>query len=214
MNNQGIISTIAGNGYNAGTGDGFSVLSWCVYRSQDGGAHWSSVNVNNGLFSPNPAPPQFYSVKQFAYNPNVSGDLYAATSTGLYHTTSSQGSSCNWNLVTSSAFPSNNQYFQDVKFHPPTPGTMYASGTDIYKSADNGVTWNSMTGSSTGLDLSNGINSDGTTIQSINIAVTPNTSGLNYVYASIYTQGVNYTSCSNHTCNMYYYLFYFGIVKI
>ena len=180
----------------AGTGDGQGVLSNGIYRSQDGGTNW--LTVNTGLFS----LPTLNSIKQFAFNPNLSGELFAATSQGLYHTTSSDGA-CNWSLVSTPSFPypssssvyaPNNMYIQDVKYHPSIAGTLYASGYDIYISTDDGATWTSMTGPGTGLDLNQGvqpgINGDQNPIQSINIGVTKDPTGINYVYANIYQQMV------------------------
>ncbi|MHB8261980.1 MAG: T9SS type A sorting domain-containing protein [Bacteroidia bacterium] len=189
----------------AGTGNGIKNLSCGIYRSQDGGANW--VKVNNaatgttGLFASG-ALPGLFAIKQFAFNPNTPHELYVATSTGLYKTSASDGA-CSWSLVnlpypSTTAYPTNNQYIQDVKFDPITPGVLYASGYDIYKF--DGTNWSSMTGTGTGLNLvvgivpTGGIGGDGQGIQSINIAVAADPLQHIYVYASIYEENTgNYS---------------------
>lgn len=196
-----------------GTGDGASVLTAGIYRSQDDGLTWATVN--SGL--PPTFPFSLNSVGQFAINPLATGngEMFAATSVGLYHTTSSDAA-CTWNLVATPGNP----YLRNVVYHPNyslANQVIYASGKDIFKSTDDGNTWNSMTGSGTGLDFVNDPQFSGHIVEGINIVVTPAPGANDYVYANIITLGPNPNpncqSCFASKCNHYYWFYYFDGVS-
>ena len=112
-----------------------------VFRSTDGGASWTSA----GLSAEKRIP-------RLAIDPNNSSRLFAATWGGIYRTTNSGGS---WTKTL------NLGYGYEVVIHPTNSSILYAgigdntSNAGIYKSTDNGVTWNKLT---SGLPASSNIN--------------------------------------------------------
>jgi len=120
----------------AGTWDGG------VYRSIDSGASWGAVN--NGL----PGPANTGAPRVVA-DPNTSGTFYALydlyqNARGLYRTVNSGAS---WSLVSDGVpgvgLMTYNSSVVDLVSPPGAPGTLYVAGgsSDIYRSTDNGVSW-------------------------------------------------------------------------
>lgn len=149
-----------------------------IYRSLDDGVTWNSINTGlmNSL--------QYGGViNRIASNPNNSNQLFAATTDGLYVTYNANSinpsSPTSWTKILSPSLI-NSLEIKGLEFKPSDPNVIYVSGKDIYKSIDNGVNWNSITGPLTGLDLGN-LNSD-FSILKINIAVSPANSDKLYAY--------------------------------
>ncbi|MBW6492607.1 MAG: T9SS type A sorting domain-containing protein [Lentimicrobium sp.] len=115
-----------------------------VYRSSDGGQHW--YPVNGGLNYSG-----FFQISKILINPSNPDEVYLATSTGIYKTTTAT-TSCYW--VALSDPNVYQKYFRNIIFKPNNLyNTIYASGKDILKSTNGGNSWTSMTGPSTGLDF-------------------------------------------------------------
>ncbi|MES2838561.1 MAG: PKD domain-containing protein [Bacteroidota bacterium] len=142
-----------------GDGDGGDTYSIGVQKSVDGGNTWNPTglnwNVNLGR-----------RISKLLMDPTNSSILLAGTSSGIYRTTDA---GVNWTLV----FVSN---IKDMEFKPGAHDTIYASGTIVCKSTDNGATWNTIT---SGLPTTN--------IQRIALAVSANNSA--YVYALVGKSG-------------------------
>ena len=135
-----------------------------VFRSTNSGDSWEPIN--NGLF-----PDLLYwggAVRKIKINPNDSNQAFIATSMGIYRTNNLLSNIPNWVNVFN---PSDDQ-FKGLEFKPNNSNILFASGKDIYKSIDNGNTWVSITGPSTGLDLNNLPDPNIFDIQRINISVT------------------------------------------
>ncbi|MBL4754928.1 MAG: PKD domain-containing protein [Flavobacteriales bacterium] len=143
-----------------GTGDGYGLdfgggtvwggtYSMGVLKSTDGGMSWNSTGLNWSIT-------QTSFVHTLIIHPDNPDTLLAATSNGIWKTTDG---GVVWSMVRSG------QFF-DLEFKPGDPSTIYASGTDLYKSTDNGNNWTRKSYWSVG---------------AINLAVTP--ANPNVVYA-------------------------------
>lgn len=103
-----------------------------IFKSTDGGATWNlfadtgSGNVNKILIDPTNTNKMYCSVE--------GGGIFKSTNGGL-----------NWSIINASA---NNGY--DVEFKPGDTNTIYASGNNLYKSIDGGLTFNFIGGFNTG----------------------------------------------------------------
>ncbi len=113
-----------------------------VYRTTNGGLTW--VNITQNMF-----PPQnnLYHVNQLLIDPN-SSKLYVATSVGIYKTNNRNASSVTWS---GPYFPTN--AFRGVVRNTNT-GHIYAAGTDIVRSTDDGTTFHSLMTSAFGFSPS------------------------------------------------------------
>ncbi|OQX76768.1 MAG: hypothetical protein B6D61_08255 [Bacteroidetes bacterium 4484_249] len=104
-----------------------------VLKSVDGGITWQTTGLS---FTQD----MNLRINRLLVHPNNSGILYAATSNGLYI---SYDAGNNWTHPTSTIF-------SDVEFKPGNPQIMYASSrkfyfpSNIYRSADGGLTWTSI----------------------------------------------------------------------
>lgn len=160
-----------------------------VYRSLDGGSNWHSINgVNQALLD------DFDNggtIRKIRMNPDNSNQLFIATTEGVYKTDNASATVPAWAKLTT---------FQDyelkgLEFKPDDSQTIYTSGLDIYRSTDGGTNWSSMTGSGTGLDLTDLPNED--VAVRINIAVSP--ANPDKVYAYLITQKIG----DNPACYIY-----------
>ena len=128
--NEGLVGEIsavavAPNGPNtlyAATSDG-------VYRSTDGGSHWSktpSAGVSNVSFA-----------SAIAVNPGNASTVYISIFSGLYRTIDGGN---NWTQV--NTIPLNFSGVTAIVFDPVTPSTMYVGAANgVFKSTDSGATW-------------------------------------------------------------------------
>lgn len=107
-----------------------------VLKSINGGATWSTTGLT-WVASDN------YKITKLLMHPTDTFTLLAATDGGVFRTTNGGAS---W--VT----PTTVENFKDMEFKPGDPNTVYASGSEIWKSTDNGVNWTKVT---TGLPSSN-----------------------------------------------------------
>lgn len=149
-------------------------ISAGIYRSTDGGLNW--LPVNSGLDFTG-----FFQISKILINPSNPNTVYAATSTGIYKTDYAT-TSCQWTALTDPLVYE--KYFRNILFKPDGLNTtIIASGKDIIKSTNGGVTWNSMTGPGTGLDFNAILFEDYPHPVRINIDVTPNSHNLIYATA-------------------------------
>lgn len=131
------------------------IFSSGVYKSTDYGENWSLMN--SGLSSYINSD-RGLSIRRMEISPFNENKLVAATSRGLFVCHNATSSTPDWARISSATNANTNINDLDiqwmgVEFHPTNQNTVYASGTDIVKSTDGGVSWNSMTGPGTGLDF-------------------------------------------------------------
>ncbi|MFM9994436.1 MAG: WD40/YVTN/BNR-like repeat-containing protein [Phycisphaerales bacterium] len=128
-----------------GTGEGFfetiegtsntaAVRGAGILKSTDGGTTWAQLPSTAGS-------PNWYFVNRLAFQSGSNQVMVAATTTGLWRTTTAGGS---WTQAYSG-------YMYDVRYHPTDPLKAVAGGHDIAPrySLDGGVTWLGSTGFAT-----------------------------------------------------------------
>lgn len=97
-----------------------------VFKSADGGLTWSASKTGMDNVT----------VQNMLQHPSNSQIFLAATSSGVYRSTNG---GANWTRTKSGNF-------KDIKFKPGDPNTVYAISTaSLYRSSDNGVTFNLIT---------------------------------------------------------------------
>ena len=146
-----------------------------IYRSQNGGGSWQSIN--SGLMN---HFTEGGSIRKLLINPSNGNELYAATSLGIFKTTNALAATPTWSKIFDGLNSTLDYEFKGLEFKPGNNSTVYASGFDIYKSTNSGSSWQSMTGPGTGLDYSQ-LGANFTPVR-INIAVTPANENLLYAY--------------------------------
>ena len=114
-----------------GTGDrdGADAPGYGVWYSVDGGFNWQPRNTGMGNRTVN-------EILMHPANPSV---LIAATD-GPGRIYRSTNGGANWTQVYNGSVN-----FKDIAFKPGDPNTVYASGTEFYRSLDNGQSWNPVT---------------------------------------------------------------------
>lgn len=118
-----------------------------VFRSFDGGATWQAMN--NGLMN---GSISFLGMHAIELRPGSANEMLCATSNGIYRTTNASAADPN-SVVWSGPLPNTaDPWYKSLVYDAHQPGLVYASGTDIRRSTDGGVTWTSLT-QSFGLDL-------------------------------------------------------------
>lgn len=146
-----------------------------VYRSFDAGMTWESINGEDEEYL------CFFdfggTIRKIRMNPNNNQQLFIATSLGVYRIDDAQGIEPTWTKLTDGI---EDLELKGLEFKPNDNQTIYASGTDIYRTTDGGSNWASMTGIGTGLELNNLPDNFG--VFRINIAVTPANPDLVYAY--------------------------------
>lgn len=155
-----------------GDGDGiyggYTTLSTVgILKSVDGGVTWNPTGLS---FPQATTGPTFSTVNQLLMNPYNSGNIYAATSFGLYRTNDSGAA---WAQIDTGNFKS-------IEFEPFHPATIYA-GTyngQFYRTVNGGNTFTQITSGLPGQAAMN----------RVKIAVSPADS--NYVYAIVGTTGI------------------------
>jgi hypothetical protein len=144
-----------------------------VYKSTDSGMTWNSINSGlESLLSQNSA------IRKLDYSPTNNSMAYALSSQGLFGSDNMTNATPTWTNLTDSWI--DDTELKGFEFEPGDENHMYISGTDIYESIDGGLTWTSMTGPTTDLDIENLPNDF--EVKRINIAVTPANNNLLYAY--------------------------------
>lgn len=140
-----------------------------IYRSTNRGETWEAIN--QGFLQ------DFQyggTIRRVIVDPSDGDDILSATTNGVYRCTNATGSSPGWHVSTLQ------EDIRGLEYKPGNSSIVYASGTDIFKSVDEGETWVSMTGINTGLNFQGfGNNFIG---ERINIAVTPDNPNKLYAY--------------------------------
>lgn len=134
-------------------------------------------------------------MRNIIVHPSNDNILLIATSQGIFRT-SNRGFYWEQVLVGPAAVTGGfllDTEWRGLAFHPTNPNIVYASGQDIYKSVDGGLTWTNMTNQQADLPLP-------WHIRRINIAVTPAAPDALYAYVIGYT-----TSFSSGQSRVYWY---------
>jgi hypothetical protein len=157
-----------------------------IYRTSDGGINWKAIN--SGFL---PAFAEGGTCRRIIINPVNPDFVIVATTRGLYLSKNATLANPTWELVLT-GLSSPDIEFRGLEFKPNNPGVVYASGTDIYKSVDGGISWNSMTGMERGIDLRNDPNF---TVKRINIAVTPAAAEKLFAYVEGFDEVLGVEGC-------------------
>lgn len=120
-----------------------------LLKSTNAGATWA--NAGSGPSG---------TIRKILIHPSATNIVFAAATNGIWRSTNAGAS---WIQVHSGSK-------EDIEFKPDNLNIMYASGNDVYRSVDNGVTW-------TAVGSVEGITNTGRTL----VAVSP--ANPNYVYA-------------------------------
>jgi len=107
-----------------GDGDGGDTYTVGILKTTDGGTTWNTTSFS--FISANYR--QTYKIIIDPTNTNV---LLVATTAGIYRSTNAGAT---FTLTQSGSF-------RDIEFKPGTPATVYAVGTEYFRSVNNGVTW-------------------------------------------------------------------------
>ncbi|MCB0702803.1 MAG: T9SS type A sorting domain-containing protein [Ignavibacteriae bacterium] len=139
----------------SGDGDGTNTYSLGVLKSTDGGSNWKTTGLSWNIT-------QYRTINKLLINPTNPNILYTAGSYGIHKSTDGGDT---WSRVKTGNF-------KDMEFKPNSPNTLYAAGTDLWKSTDAGTNWN---------ELTNGFPTSG--IRRIALAVSKN--NVNALYALV-----------------------------
>lgn len=160
-----------------------------VYRSINGGTSWHKINGPGNDFCNNFT--EGGNTRKLIINPYKSDHAYIATTKGIYRSTNilDDPDQVNWTQVLTNDWETE---FRGLAIKPDGIGnTIYASGSEIYKSTDGGSTWRAITTqkgqANNGLDLNDlpyGMNNC-----RINITTTP--ADPDRLYAYIYGDAHN-----------------------
>jgi hypothetical protein len=159
-----------------------------VYRSTDFGITFQPIN--SGLLTNFQAGGV---IRDISINPSNSNELFIASSSGIFKTTNALALNPQWTQINAGlSLPDYD--FRSIEFDPSVPNctTLYTSGHDIYKTINSGATWFSLTGSTTGLDLSNLV-SLGIQYHVERISISLANSNSDYLYAYIVANSSNGT---------------------
>ena len=190
-----------------GDADGATYFSDGIYRSLDGGVSWQPINSN--LFD---ASTGNNFINKIIVDPNNSTNMYAATNLGIFKCINRQDDYPNpmptWNRLTTAG----NTPFSSIAFESETnTSTIFASGINILKSQDAGVTWNSIATSLNGFDLSTTptiAQFPGEFVQRIKILIPKNSGNDNLYAAMVSTDDLNASWSSNYYYHSFKFSFY------
>ncbi len=114
------------------TGDGWGGDNYTVgiLKSTDGAATWNTTGLSYKTSA-------YRQICKILVDPANGNNILAATTGGIYRSTDAAAT---WTMVQAGAF-------KDMEFKPGTAATIYASGTEVWRSTNNGVTWTKATGS-------------------------------------------------------------------
>ncbi|MFH0894412.1 MAG: T9SS type A sorting domain-containing protein [Bacteroidota bacterium] len=109
-------------------GDAGDTYSIGVLKSTDGGITWNTTGLNWAMnFSRR--------ISRILVHPTDENIVLAATSNGIWKTTDG---GTTWNIARSGNF-------KDMEFKPGNPAIVYACGTTLYRSSNNGTTFSNLT---------------------------------------------------------------------
>jgi len=145
----------------------YATMDSVIMQSINSGQSWESINNNL---------PDNLIIMDFSFDPSNSSKLWIGTSAGIYN---SADGGVNWNAT--GALPSwTNQEFTQISVDPRNASIVYVStlGRFVYKSIDNGISWEMKRGESDALGTS----------RIYDIAVDPASS--NIIFAASINQGI------------------------
>ena len=146
-----------------GDGDASDNYSVGILKSTDAGNTWNTTGLSYSMGN-------MKMMSKILLNPNNTNILIVATSAGVYRSTDA---GVNFTQVQAGSF-------KDMEFMPGNPNTVYACGTQFYRSVDNGVTWTIIISGLPTVD----------NVSRMAIAVTP--ANANYVYMIVGLPAPNY----------------------
>ncbi len=121
-----------------------------VFRSDDGGRHWQSINGKEQALLKN--FDQGGAIRKLLLDPSKNR-LWAVSSEGVYVTNNPGAHSPEWKRTSIAFAPlDSDDALKGIAYHPSQSDTVYISGKDIYKTYDGGEHWDRMTGKGTELD--------------------------------------------------------------
>lgn len=122
-----------------GDGDGDWSPSAGIWRTTDKGKTWE--DISNGLFVPK-TEWNALRITKLVTHPNNFNIIYACTNKGLFLCKNATSIKPTWVSVI------DKEMINDLEFKLDNPGIIYASGSKIYESIDNGKNWGVMPGTS------------------------------------------------------------------
>ncbi len=125
-----------------------------VYRSTDYGRTWHPINGKENFLVNKYFLEKGGSIQNIAVNPNNANQVIFVSTKGIFKTENAMASpdEVRWRKVFQA--PSGDATnWRGLEYKPGSPGTIYASGEDIYVSKNGGKNWALMTGPGTGLDF-------------------------------------------------------------
>ncbi len=136
-----------------GDGDGGDTYTIGILKTTDGGQTWNTTGLSYYMANTR-------QISKILIDPSNTNTLLVASSAGIFRSTDGGAT---FNVVQTGSF-------KDMEFKPGDPSTVYASGSEFFRSANNGQTWTKITGGF----------SSSAVIGRMAIAVTDNDA--NYVY--------------------------------
>jgi PKD repeat protein/photosystem II stability/assembly factor-like uncharacterized protein len=112
-----------------GDGDAGDTYTVGVLKSTDGGATWNPTGLSFYMANTR-------QMSRILLNPTSTNILLVATSAGIFR---SDDAGATFTLVQAGAF-------KDMEYKPGDPNTVYACGTEFYRSTNGGQTWTKVTG--------------------------------------------------------------------
>jgi PKD repeat protein len=112
------------------TGDGNAADNYSIglLKSTDGGQTWNTTGLSFSMGNTR-------MMSKILMHPNNSNILLVATSAGIYRSTDAAAT---WTLTQTGSF-------KDMEFKPGDPNTVYACGTEFFRSLNNGQSWTKIT---------------------------------------------------------------------
>jgi hypothetical protein len=141
-----------------GDGDAGDTYTVGLLKSIDGGATWNATGLS--FFTANGRQ-----MSKILIDPSNTNNLLIATSAGIFRSIDAGVTFTNVQAGS----------FKDLEMKPGTPTTYYASGTEMYRSTNSGVSWTK---------ISSGLPAAGL-VSRLAIAVTPANADVVYVLAAI-----------------------------
>ncbi len=136
-----------------------------IFRSKDFGNTWQDISgdfleefKDGGM------------CREMIINPLNPDQIFVATTNGVYKTENATTKNVKWKNVFT-GIDAGKRDIRGIAFKPNDANTIYASGADIFISADGGNNWQPLTGKDLNLDMDN--LKDSLKVTRINIAVTP-----------------------------------------
>lgn len=119
-----------------------------VYRTNNDGGNWEPVDGGLMIHMQNGGV-----IRRLISEPTNPDNVIIASSEGFFVSNNATSITPSWTQGTLSGSPLIDPQMRGLEFSPATSTTLYGSGSDVYQSLDGGLTWNSISGTGTGLDF-------------------------------------------------------------